>query len=134
MKPTEQADLLQNDHPGIASAEPKYNCLDGILFTALSSKKYLKTVVDGEACLFMRMCTVLRNDMRKVSRLHVSFIANCRSLTYPHVYVQQTTCIRDCSLFGSLDRATRCMCGPTYTKLLFILAGLVFFTLLAKIT
>lgn len=98
------------------------------MFTALSSKKYLRTVVDGEAYLFMRMFTVLRNDMRKVSRLHISFIVNFRSLTYSHVYsyVQQTSCIRECSLFGSLNRATRCMCGPIYKKLLFILAGLVF--------
>jgi hypothetical protein len=54
------------------------------------------------------------------------FIANFRSLTYSHVSVQQTSCVRECSLFGSLNRATRCMCGATDSKLLFILAGLVF--------
>jgi len=61
----------------------------------------------------------------KLADCTLVFIANCRSLTCPHVSVQQTSCIRECSLFGSLNRATRCMCGATYTKLLFILAGLV---------
>jgi len=67
------------------------------------------------------------NMCGKLADCTLVFIANFRSLTYPQVYVQPTSCIRECSLFGSLNHATRCMCGPTYTKLLFVFAGLFFF-------
>jgi hypothetical protein len=50
MKPTiqQQDRHYENVHPGIASAESKYNCFD-VLFTAVSSKKYVRIVIDGEA-------------------------------------------------------------------------------------